>query len=380
MSAKLLVLIISLSLALGARSATPFGMYALAQQAADQRNDDRVEWLMAHGAQPIEHVATLLSDADMVIVGETHEVADNCEVVASMLEPLYTQAGLRVLATEFLPASMNERIDGVVLAPVWDRDAAIDLFRDTAWPIWGYAEYVDILEAAWAVNASRAEGQPPLRVVGIDDDWRQLETLQTEDRTARFEQATKREDAMHNATRALLEEWQDGAAIKTLVLTGWAHAIFIGSHRFAARLRAEFGQRVQHLILHHDLPNAEDGRPITGTLDELFVAYRQAATAADRSTAVAFAIAESPIDVGLDPASRHARMLGQDARLSSFIEHYAIMAPSTELRPVTWIDGFVTDRLAEAIAVCERLRWIEPGSVTTSEELDVAMRRRLAGR
>ena len=325
-----------------------------------------VTWLAEHGSTPEAYACALLEESDVLFVGETHEIADNCLFVAELLKPAY-KSGVRVLASEFLRSALNDRIYAVVTAPSWDDEAAIDLFREGPWPAWGYREYVDILKAAWSVNDALPDGSDPLRVVGIDDEWKQTDHLAAE-RMVRFRLVQAREEHMHAQTARLL----DGSG-KVLVHVGFAHSVFIGEHRLAARLRLAHGDRVQHLVLHHEISNPDGRSQISRCLDELYVA------AGEKS--VAFAMAGSPMDRLHDSRAMYARMLGSDARLSSFVEHYAILSPLDELRPVTWIPDFIqADRLAEAISVGERLRWIEAGAVHTVDEANAAFAARLRDR
>ncbi len=327
----------------------------------------RLAWLRANGASPVEYVASLFGAADLVIIGETHEIADNCEFVASLLRPIYRRAGVRVLATEFLKSSLNRRVESIVMAAGWDDQAAVDLFRDGPWPTWGFREYVDIIKAAWELNRSLPKGAEPIRVVGMDAEWRQID-LMSSGRVERFHSAVERETHMHGVVGGLVE-----GPGKVLVHAGFAHSLFVGGHRLGAMLRKDHGQRVQHLILHREFATSTGKSAVTASLDWTFSALG--------AGPIAFRMAGSPFgDLG-DPDATYAKVLGPEARLNSLIEHYAILAPTRELRPVRWIPGFIEgERLEEAIRIGEQLRWIDRGVVRTRAEANRAFAERLEAR
>lgn len=338
------------------------------QPAAPERPslDEMAAWLDEHGVEPVAFTSSLFEGADLVLVGEVHEVADSCAFVASLLEPLYRQAGVRVLATEFLRSALNERVHALVTAESWDEDAAIDLFRAAPWPTWGYREYLDILKSAWSLNHGLPDGATPLRVVGIDDDWRQIELLEA-DRMDRFQMVRDREAHMTEVLAAATLE----AGVKAVAHVGFAHSVFIGGERLGTRLRDTYGDRVAHLVLHHEMQTRDGRSAITRDLEA--VLERRGAEP------VAFRVPGSPLGQLHDPGAMYVRVLGPEARFQSFIEHYALLKPVDAQRPVSWIPGFIRqDRLAEAIEVGERIGWIERGTVTTVEQANEAFARRLA--
>ena len=337
--------------------------------AAGPTTDRLAGWLDANGEDPVAYTVSLFEDADVVLLGETHEVADTCEFVASLLGPLRRDAGVRVIAMESLRSSLNRRIRAVVTDAEWDDEAAIDLFREGPWPTWGYREYVDILKAAWEVNRALPDGADPLIVVGIDDDWRQIDLLRAE-RADRFDMVRAREANMVETVEA--EAF--GAGRKALVHVGFAHAAFAGGERLGQALRDAHGQRVTNIVVHHSVRGPDGPSRLTKTLVAAFAARGDGGP-------VAFRVRGSPFDDLRDPESMYGRFLGPDVNLGSFIEHYAFLTPLDEERPVTWIPGFIReDRLEEAIEIGERTRWIEPGTVTTVEEANRAFAGRFEGR
>jgi hypothetical protein len=126
-----------------------------------------VKWRKRSGTEPGPYVVSKFAAHDLVLLGEVHEVKENCEFVSALAGPLY-KAGVRTLCTEFVPSRLNDRLAGIVAAADYGESAVADLFRRGPWPTWGYQECLDVVRAVWALNRTLPVGAEPFRMAGID--------------------------------------------------------------------------------------------------------------------------------------------------------------------------------------------------------------------
>ena len=112
-------------------------------------------------APPADYVVSKLADHRVVIVGESHWVRHEVNLIREVV-PRLRGAGA-FLAIEMLPARHQARLDALIAAKEWNEAEAIALYRAGNWP---YREYVEILHEAW---------KHKVRVVGLspDPDWRE---------------------------------------------------------------------------------------------------------------------------------------------------------------------------------------------------------------
>jgi uncharacterized iron-regulated protein len=117
--------------------------------------DELVEWIRKDGQPPVDFLVGQFEAHDVVLLGETHSLRPHQQLVIDALAPLYERADVRLLCSEFIRASETDRVQAIIEAETWDEAAAIDVMRDGPWPTWGWREYIDIMEAAWRINATR---------------------------------------------------------------------------------------------------------------------------------------------------------------------------------------------------------------------------------
>lgn len=125
--------------------------------------------LRTHGKSPAEYVLSKLDQHRIVILGESHWVRHDAELVASLV-PELRRRGI-ALAMEFWKGADQRKIDRLLDAPEWDPGLALEILVDANWP---YVQYRDILEAAWCANREPSAA-PPMRIIamGPPDDWRE---------------------------------------------------------------------------------------------------------------------------------------------------------------------------------------------------------------
>lgn len=117
-------------------------------------------------ATPEDYLAEVCSLHQLVLLGDQRYVAQHLELVAGMLAHLW-QRGVRNLAWEFTNTRVQADLDALVGAPTWSVEHAHDLFVDLLGVGLGYAEYVGVLRAAWELNRSLGDDDPPFRVIAL---------------------------------------------------------------------------------------------------------------------------------------------------------------------------------------------------------------------
>jgi uncharacterized iron-regulated protein len=328
-----------------------------------------VETLRTSGKPPMEYLVAKFKAHDLVLLGEEHGVRENCELVASVLEPLYRRAGVRVLATEFVRTSNSERVNRLVTGKAYDRDLSLAIMRDYAWPTWGYQEYMDILEAAWRLNASLPEDAEPLRIVPLDSDWSQHDLF--------FKHTSQRDrfDIMLERERHMVRTLDDQILTpghKALVHLGYLHSIVSQGERVGTVLRKKHGDRVFQVCLHHRF---SDPRSLSnvGKLIEKVVQE-------SGDHPLGFDVVGTPFGHLHDPKNM-AFTFGEKRTFDKLAEGYIVLKPVHKLHPVHWIDGFIVEsNFKEALDVAEKMGQADPKRDDTPEKLDARLKKVIESR
>jgi len=103
----------------------------------------------------------------------------------------------------------------LVTGSKYDQYLAIKIFRDHAWPTWGYKEYMDILKSVWEVYRSLPNNAEKLKVVCLDYDWSQYDTFygpKKDDRMHKFNERLAREEHMTKTAEEALKK--DGNVLR----------------------------------------------------------------------------------------------------------------------------------------------------------------------
>lgn len=324
-------------------------------------------WLRQAAVEPEAYVVSKFDRHDLVMLGETHELRQNCEFVATLVPKLYA-AGVRTLCSEFIASRHNQRLARIVSDKTYDETAVVDLFRGGPWPTWGYKEYMDIVRAVWSLNQGLAAGAEPFRMVGVDSDWRQIDIL-TKGTAERMKIVLAREEHMVS----VIEGETFGQRAKALLHIGFAHTARQGK-RVAARLAQKHGDRLFQVCMHHDMPGV-------GGASGRFTGFIEEVAAAAQVTRAGFDVAGTPMASLRDDQGQYFRMLGNSSTFQDFAQGYVFLGRMRDLRPVSWMKGFITPQtFEEAREVAERLRWVGKGKCTTPEQLNAALAARLLRR
>ena len=329
-----------------------------------------IEHLRTHHRPAVDFVVDQFRKHDVVLLGETHQVAENCRFVASLVKPLY-EAGVRTLLWEFTRSEFNDRLAEIVTAPKFDRDAVIEIFRKNPWPTWGYPEYLAVVREVWQLNQNLPAGAPRFQLLGIEsDNWTQYEIwFGDQSRTKRFQQLVSRERHMTDVVRHRSLELN----VKALVHIGAAHTNTRQGIRLGKVLRDGYGRRVKQVLLHQAWPSTDQPAPITGLLERL-------ARQTGGGQPIGFDIRTTPLDRLVDANVVFWRSIA-DASLGDFAESYVFLHPLAEQHRMTWIAGFISpENFESARAIAVRARWVAKDAAGTLEELDRALQEYFDGR
>lgn len=320
------------------------------------------------GKAPVDYLVGKFADHEVVILGETHMIRENCGFVAEALAPLYHRADVRCLATEFVRTRLSQEANRLVTGETFDEALAVRIYRQGPWPIWGYRDYIDILQAAWKLNRSLAPEAERLRIVGLDSDWNQYELwYEVKDRRKSFEIRLAREQNMVSAMQAEVF----ARKCKALVHVGYAHSILCHGVRLGTELYKKHGRRIFQVSLHQRVSTGRDTAPLTTWLESVF--------AVRDNKPVGFDVLGSPFGDVYDQRALWSRAK-RDYRFADMAQGYVFLKPLAELHDVTWTPGFIDDRLFEqAKVLAERLGYVKPGTCADAAALNQAMAERFAG-
>ncbi len=134
-----------------------------------ERANTMAHHLEAVHRSPEDFLLDTLGEHQIVFLGTIGRIRQHTGFVADMVNAL-PLAGVHTLAVDFLRADDQAIIDGLVDGSDFDRRVAADLLlrRDV---LFGFDDYVDILEAVWAYNHGRPEGSDPIRVRALSQQF-----------------------------------------------------------------------------------------------------------------------------------------------------------------------------------------------------------------
>ncbi len=323
-----------------------------------------VESLQQNGKPAVDYLVAKFERHDLLLLGEEHGIRQNCGFIAASLEPLYHRAGVRVLATEFARTSNAERVEQLVNADEFDHDQALAIMRDYAWPTWGYQQYLDILEAAWRLNSTLPPDAEPFRVVPIDSGWSQHDLFyKNMSPVERFNVMMDRERHMTDVLKR--EVLSPGR--KAITHVGFLHTLTAQGKRLGTVLRNEYGDRVAQVCLHHKFSDPRGASSVSRLIDRVFEEYD--------AGPVGFDVAGTPFAKLRDPRNQ-AFTFGGNRTFAELAEGYIVLAPLDELRPVTWIDGFITEEnFEEALEVAVKMGQADGQRDDTPAKLNAQMKK-----
>jgi uncharacterized RDD family membrane protein YckC len=128
-------------------------------------------WISENSLPPEEYAVKIVSNNQITIFGEVHGNKAYLDFLNKIVPKLYSEAGIRVIALEFINSSTNKKIEKLVNASEFDETLALKIAQNNTWRIWGYSEYWNILRNVWLFNKNLKSNEEKIRIIGIDSDW-----------------------------------------------------------------------------------------------------------------------------------------------------------------------------------------------------------------
>ena len=130
-----------------------------------------INWFRKNHETPSDYTIRIASNHSITILGENHGNKTYLDFLNKIIPDLYYKAGIRCIAMEAIPESMNNKIEKLVTANVYDDRLELEIARSQPWHIWGSKGYWDVLKTVWRLNNSIPKNENHMRIVGIDTDW-----------------------------------------------------------------------------------------------------------------------------------------------------------------------------------------------------------------
>jgi len=311
-----------------------------------------VDYLNDHHRSPEDYVISKFKDHDVAILGESHRIKHDQELIQCLIPMLYKH-GIHVLGWEFARAVDQTLIDSLLNGEDWNETLGRKiLFLDG---IWGYRDYLDILEVAWRFNRTLRENKPPFRVIGVSCDW-DFSLFKTEEdqRDPEIRKQVHHGCTEVNYAEQILKEVNHGN--KVLVHCGMHHAFtrykqpvmdengkFIRwspDIRMGQAIFQHLSDRVFCISLHYAWPLRSKSnwycKPVNGVIDSAM------SIAGPDVYPVGFDVVGTPFECLGDSQSFYS--VGyEDFKLSDFCDGYIFRKPFGEYEVASWIDDFVND-------------------------------------
>ncbi|MEY1640140.1 hypothetical protein [Tenuifilum osseticum] len=134
-------------------------------QSFSQNYEKLRKYLDSNWKTPEEYVISKFNDHDYVFIGEYHRIKHDVDLILNLI-PLLYENEIYNLAIEFGAYNIQEVIDSIITAPVFDRKLLKSIYFKNN-PVWGYKEYIDIYEVAWKVNKENPNSSLKFRVVNL---------------------------------------------------------------------------------------------------------------------------------------------------------------------------------------------------------------------
>lgn len=310
-----------------------------------------LDYLRSKAHAPVEYVVEKLHKHDVVLLGEQHEIHENCQFVSDLIEPAYRRGGARMFIWEFLKQKRSSEVNDLLNADAFDENRIVQIFRED-YLYWGFQEYIDILKSIWTLNHSLAKGEPPLQVAGMAPDidvykamcgtlWQKLPQFLSLLGGEEQAYAAPIESALQNNQKALVQLgyahtfWQYKQAN---IVNGKMLGEFTRK-RMARLLKDKYGDRIFQVSLHVRQDQVE---PYNSKVETPLVMFLEVLYADNGNTAVGFDVSNSPFALLRDTTSDYFKFQ-RHVTLSDIAQGYILLKPINQLSCVKWIPGFVDD-------------------------------------
>jgi uncharacterized RDD family membrane protein YckC len=128
-------------------------------------------WIQRNSQTPEDYAVDIAAKHKVTLFGEMHDQKENLDFFNRIIPALYHKSGVRCVALEVLPYTMNGKIEKLINGDSYDEDLALSIARKQAWRAWGSKGYWDVLKTVWRLNRTIADKSQKMHLVGIDEDW-----------------------------------------------------------------------------------------------------------------------------------------------------------------------------------------------------------------
>lgn len=327
-----------------------------------------VSWLDKNAQSPEDYALQITATHQVTLFGEMHENAANLHFFNQLIEPLYYKSGIRVVAMEVIPASLNKKVERLVNGQEYDSTLALEIARSQSWKMWGLKEYWDVLKTVWNLNHSLPKNAERMRVVGIDDDLNMVNLsllgISKSDKkgTAPFWEkfrffsfikdlpnAIYRDNLMAlNIEKEILEKNK-----KAVVLIGFNHTMinYVASTikdkkivavnpRFGVLLSQKYKDRFFQLELYQQLDLNEGNTICRNSIDNFFDSVFKKRN----EQPAGFTIAASPFEKLRDSCSYFFAECPSDC-YGDIAQGLIFLKPLSSKNKCTWVKGYISDEM-----------------------------------
>ncbi len=334
-----------------------------------------LSYLEEEGATPSGYVIEQFRVHDVVLLGEIHRVKQNLGFVQELIPALYAN-GIYTIGMEFGAEEDQQRLDSLLSAPAYSEEVAQEIMFNYN-VAWAYQEYIDVYKAAWEFNRTLGAGERPFRILNLSYryNWEDFDPPRTPEKLKRvFHKGTADQFRTKLIEKEILQKGE-----KLLALLGVYHAftryalpeLRYNSDDFCTyddqwlgnRLYRKYPGKVCNILLHqafYNLPGESPNllSPANGRLEKLM--------AMNNNQPLGFDLLNSPMGKLRD--NSYFSMCYDDFNLEMLFDGYIFLAPLSELKGCSVIDGFVNeDNIDEAIRNFPDPGW--HGDIKSLEEM-----------
>ena len=311
-------------------------------------NTATIDWVKTNSRSPEQYVIDKFRQYDVIFLGESHLVKENLLFVQGLIPQLY-QNGIYQIGMEFGATEVQEELDQLVMAPVYDEEKARSIMF-TYNVTWGFQEYLDIYKAAWKLNQTLPEGTRKFRILNLSYifNWEKFNG----ERTPESMQLVFNKGTVDKFRAAIIEKEIIHKQEKILALVGTPHAYTrYGSPYFkyngeqfcdfdfdwlGNRLYQKFPGQVFSIMLHQAFTQKENGRyflisPAEGAIEKLMAGNGQ--------KPIGFDLINTPVGKLTDRSINS--MCYENFTLEQLFDGYIFLEPLRDLEGCTVIGDFV---------------------------------------
>lgn len=325
-----------------------------------------LNWVSVHAEDPKSYAVKMARQHQLVLFGEMHDNRDNLLFFNRIIKDLYYHAGVRCIGMEVIPAYMNEKVQKLINAKVYDENLALEIARSQPWKIWGDKEYWDVLRTVWKLNLNQPDSSR-MQVIGLEADYVfdniVLLNISGEKKGAtpfyeKFRAPAAISDFANASDRdafilSVIEREMLQKNKKGVIWVGATHAypyygypiikngrIVSTYRRMGALLQEKYKNRVFQILMNNDLlaRTVKSGDSV-GLAD-----FFESVMAKNRNVPVGFTVKNSPFEFIRDQYTEPFNFY-PSIRLGDLAQGIIFLKPRSKLKQCTWTEGFVSNRM-----------------------------------